>query len=180
MLRVTGLTATTSDGTVLLDDVSFAVEQGWVVAVMGPTGAGKTSLLHALSGRVPSVAGTIELDGDDVLTADDGIQRRIGFVPQDDLLHPQLDLRRTMAYAAWLRSAPDVDAEGRTERVDAVLAELGLTAQADQAVSTLSGGQRRRAGVAVELVGAPDVLVLDEPTTGLDPGAHRPTAATRG
>jgi ABC-type multidrug transport system ATPase subunit len=173
VLQVSGLTASAPDGTVLLDDVGFRVRPGWLVAVMGPTGAGKTSLLNALAGSLATDAGTIRMGGRALGTEPGGAERRIAFVPQDDVLHPQLTLGRTLAYAASLRLPPDVGGTGRHERVAAVLSELGLTEHAFQPISTLSGGQRRRAGVAVELMGDPDVLVLDEPTSGLDPGAER-------
>ncbi len=173
VLQVSGLTASAPDGTTLLDDVGFTVRRGWLVAVMGPPGAGKSSLLNALAGSLATDAGTIRLDGRALGAESGGNEGRIAFVPQDDVLHPQLTLGRTLAYAASLRLPPGVDATQRHERVAAVLSELGLTEHAFQPISTLSGGQRRRAGVAVELVGDPSVLVLDEPTSGLDPGAER-------
>jgi ABC-type multidrug transport system ATPase subunit len=175
-VHVEAVTARAPDGTLVLDDVSFAVERGWVVAVVGPTGAGKTTLVNALAGAISLVSGHVRLDGDDVAT-NPAARRRVGIVPQDDVLHPQLDLRRTLEYAAALR-APGTSTEQRARRVTAVLAELGLTAHAQQAVATLSGGQRKRANMASELVGDPDVLVLDEPTSGLDPGYEKSVLAS--
>jgi ABC-type multidrug transport system ATPase subunit len=175
MVEVDGVTARAADGTVLLDDVSFSLRRGWLVAVVGPTGAGKTSLANVLSGMAGLEHGTIHLDGVDLATADADTRRRIAYVPQDDVLHAQLDLRRTLGYAASLRSHRGTLGAGR---VDAVLDELGLQGCAHLPISVLSGGQRKRANVAVELVADPEVLVLDEPTAGLDPGFEKSVFAT--
>jgi ABC-type multidrug transport system ATPase subunit len=160
-------------GRVLLDDVSFAVQQGWLVAIVGPTGAGKTSLARALTGNLALASGSIRIEGTD-LAADGGqALDRIAYVPQDDVLHGQLALGRTLQYAASLRVPPSEGAIERRRRVDAALTELGLQGQVGVAIRSLSGGQRKRANIAAELVGQPDVLVLDEPTSGLDPGYEK-------
>ena len=175
-LKVSGLTVRASNGTVLVDDVSFNVAQGSVVAVVGPTGAGKTMLLNALAGRFEIESGSVRLYGEE-MAGDAAACRRMGYVPQEDFLHPQLGLRRTLEYAAKLRLPSTLGAAERARRVDAALAELDLTAQADLPVSSLSGGQRKRANVAVELLSQPDVLILDEPTSGLDPGREKSVLA---
>lgn len=174
ILEVIGVSARTADGTCILDDVSFAVERGWLVAVVGPTGAGKTSLMRTLTGRLCPEAGGIRLDGQDLTSpGNPTLRRRVGYVPQEDLLHPQLGLRRTLEYAASLRLPPSTSATQRSSRVRAVLAELDLERQARLPVAALSGGQRKRANLALELLAQPDVLILDEPTTGLDPAHER-------
>ncbi|MGH9071814.1 MAG: ABC transporter ATP-binding protein, partial [Acidimicrobiales bacterium] len=178
VLQVNGLSATAPDGSRLLDDVSFSVQKGWLVAVAGPTGAGKTSLLRALVGSLTLDAGDIRLDGQDLASGSPELRRRVGYVPQEDLLHHQLGLRRTLEYAASLRLPGVTGAGQRSARVLSVLAELGLERQARLAVGALSGGQRKRANLAVELLAEPDLLVLDEPTTGLDPGHERSVMAT--
>ena len=172
ILEVAGISARTSGGKVLLDDVSFAVQRGWLVAVVGPTGAGKTSLAQALTGGL-AYEGTVRLEGIALAGAGTRHRDRIAFVPQDDVLHGQLDLGRTLGYAASLRAAPGSGDEERTRRVDSALRELGLHHHAGVPVASLSGGQRKRANIAAELVGQPDVLVLDEPTSGLDPGYEK-------
>ncbi|MDP1819756.1 MAG: ABC transporter ATP-binding protein, partial [Acidimicrobiales bacterium] len=177
-LELQGVTARTSGGRVLLDDVSFSVRRGWLIAVVGPTGAGKTSLARALTGAQALEAGSIRLDGRD-LTSADGIRReRIAYVPQDDVLHGQLELGRMLSYAASLRVPAALGEGERRRRTHSVLAELGLEQHADVPISQLSGGQRKRANIAAELVGRPDVLVLDEPTSGLDPGYEKSVMAT--
>jgi ABC-type multidrug transport system ATPase subunit len=172
ILEVAGVSARTSGGKVLLDDVSFAVQRGWLVAVVGPTGAGKTSLARALTGGLAH-EGTIRLDGVALTRAGSRQRDRIAYVPQDDVLHGQLDLGRTLAYAASLRVPPREGDDERARRVDTALRELGLHHHADVPVASLSGGQRKRANIAAELVGEPDVIVLDEPTSGLDPGYEK-------
>src|SRR5207302_5646603 len=165
-----------SNGTGLVQGVAFNGAQGSVVAVVGPTGAGKTMLLNALAGRFEIESGSVRLCGEEI-AGDAAASRRMGYVPQEDFLHPQLGLRRTLEYAAKLRLPSTLGAAERARRVDAALAELDLTAQADLPVSSLSGGQRKRANVAVELLSQPDVLILDEPTSGLDPGREKSVLA---
>lgn len=178
VLQVSGLSARAPDGTLILDDVTFSLERGWLVAIVGPTGAGKTSLARALTGSLALEAGTIRIDGHDLATSSEEARRRIGHVPQEDLLQAQLGLGRMLEYAAALRLPSSINAQARSRRVSAVLAELGLERQAGVAVRSLSGGQRKRANIAMELLAQPDILVLDEPTSGLDPGYERSVMAT--
>ncbi len=170
-----GVTAHAPGGRVLLDDVTFSVQRGWLVAVVGPTGAGKTSLARALTGSLALDRGSLRLDGHDLAK---GGRDQIAFVPQDDVLHGSLGLERTLRYAASLRVPPTVTAGERAHRVGSALSELGLQHHADVAVASLSGGQRKRANIAAELVGQPEVLVLDEPTSGLDPGYEKSVMTT--
>ena len=157
--------------TAVLAGVSGAVARGGMMAVMGPSGCGKSTLLNVLAGyRVGAttqgqVFGSVTLDG---RPRGADWNRRVGFVPQDDLLLDTLTARECLAYAAALRLPWHVSAAARREAVEATLGELGLKDAADQAVSTLSGGQRRRVSIGMELVAAPQVLLLDEPTSGLD------------
>jgi ABC-type multidrug transport system ATPase subunit len=178
ILRVEGLTVSAPDGSRILDGVSFSVPRGSVVAVVGPTGVGKTTLLNALTGSVNVDAGSVRLDGVDIIGCDEQARRRVGYVPQENALHGQLDLRRTLDYAASLRLPPTMNPARRAQRVTDVLAELGLTDRSHVAIANLSGGQRKRASVAVELIAEPDILVLDEPTSGLDPGYEKSMLGT--
>lgn len=163
-IEARGLAVRLPDGRELLSGVDVDVPPGGMLAIAGPSGAGKTTLLEALADGHP--AGTI------------------GFVPQDDLVHLDLALARTLTYAARLRlpaggSGGSGGSAGRSggsgERVAAavarVLAALGLEALAGRRVGSLSGGERKRASIAVELLTRPRALFLDEPTSGLDPAA---------
>jgi ABC-type multidrug transport system ATPase subunit len=174
-----GLSTQHRGGAVALDNVSLVIEPATLTAIVGPSGAGKTTLLAALGGVAPAQQGTVIFDEAGTAHRDPGI----GFVPQDDILHDELPLRRTLRYAARLRMAAsyeDIDAA-----VDAAMATLGLTGQGDVPVHSLSGGQRKRANIAGEILTRPEVCFLDEPTSGLDPAVtadlidylHRMSAA---
>jgi ABC-type multidrug transport system ATPase subunit/pSer/pThr/pTyr-binding forkhead associated (FHA) protein len=131
------------------------------------------TLLNALTGFRPADSGTVWYAGRDLYSSYDELRRRIGYVPQEDLLHTSLSVRKALDYGAELRFPPDVTAAERSVRVDEVLAELGLTQHANTQVSRLSGGQRKRTSVALELLTKPSLLYLDEPTSGLDPGLDK-------
>ncbi|HEX9505731.1 MAG TPA: ATP-binding cassette domain-containing protein, partial [Acidimicrobiia bacterium] len=168
-----GLTVCAPNNRVLLDNVSFGLDRNTFLAVVGPSGAGKSTLLNALTGFRPASQGTVLYDGRDLYAEYEELQSRIGLVPQDDVLHPQLTVGRALEFAAELRFADDVTADERSDRVGEVLEELGLTARRDLPIDQLSGGQRKRVSVALELLTKPSLLFLDEPTSGLDPGYER-------
>ncbi|HEY3870861.1 MAG TPA: ATP-binding cassette domain-containing protein [Actinocrinis sp.] len=157
----------------LLDGVSFCLDGGQFLAVLGPTGAGKSTLLKALTGFRPADRGTVLYNGRDVYAAFAELRHRIGYVPQDDILHPQLTVRDALEYSARLRFPPDVPRSERSERVKEVMTELGLEHRAGVRIERLSGGQRKRTSVALELLTRPSLLILDEPTSGLDPGYEK-------
>jgi ABC-type multidrug transport system ATPase subunit len=176
--EATNLRVVTNKGKVLLADVSFALPERCFMAVVGPSGAGKSTLLGALTGFRPAGSGAVEYDGRDLYENYAELRHRIGFVPQDDILHTGLTVRRALNYAARLRFPQDVSAPERTQRIDEVLGELGLTDHADQRIDSLSGGQRKRTSVALELLTKPSLLFLDEPTSGLDPGYEKSVMQT--
>ncbi|MHC3469969.1 ABC transporter ATP-binding protein/permease [Streptomyces sp. 7R007] len=157
----------------LLDHVSFPVGEKCLLAVVGPSGAGKSTLLNALTGQRPADHGTVLYDGRDLYRDYAELRQRIGLVPQDDILHAQLTVRSALSYAAELRFPQDTAKAERQARVDEVIGELGLEQRAGQPVHSLSGGQRKRVSVALELLTKPSLLFLDEPTSGLDPGMDR-------
>ncbi|MFG3496642.1 FHA domain-containing protein [Streptomyces sp. NPDC047886] len=167
--------AVTVDGgrKTLLDGVTFPVGQKCLLGVVGPSGAGKSTLLGALTGLHPADHGTVLYDGRDLYRDYAELRQRIGLVPQDDILHLQLTVRRALTYAAELRFPEDTAKAEREARVDEVVHELGLDQRVDQPVHSLSGGQRKRVSVALELLTKPSLLFLDEPTSGLDPGMDR-------
>ena len=163
------LGVTVGRDTRLLRKVSFALEPSALLGIVGPSGSGKSTLLKALTALQPATEGQVIYGGRDLYAAAD-VRARMGYVPQDDLLHAQLTVREALRYAAELRFAPDVDRATRNERVEDVMRELGLEERANLTIDRLSGGQRKRTSVAAELLTRPPLLFLDEPTSGLDPG----------
>ncbi len=161
----------------LLDEVSFTVFSGEVVAMVGPSGAGKTTLLNAIAGVTPADSGTVQLDGNDfhALLAVD--RSRIGVVPQDDIVLPELTVEESLFYSGRLRFPPDTTDEALDVEVDRVLLELGIphirgSRIGDAVQRGISGGQRKRVNLGQELLTrSTRVLFLDEPTSGLDPRA---------
>ncbi|MBL7502827.1 ATP-binding cassette domain-containing protein [Frankia sp. CNm7] len=153
----------------LMHDMTFRLPARSLLGVVGPSGAGKSTLLNALTGFRPADAGTVRYAGRDLYDEYDELRRRIGYVPQADPLHAQLTVRQALEYGAELRFPADTTAEERRVRVEEVIGELGLTQHADKPVSALSGGQKKRTSVALELLTRPSLLFLDEPTSGLDP-----------
>ena len=157
----------------ILDRVSFAAEAGQMVAVIGPTGAGKSTLIKAMSGYSRPTAGTVTYNGQDVHASLAQLRSRIGYVPQDDICHVQLRLGVALRYAAELRFGADTARDERRARVTEVLGELGLGHRAGLRIDKLSGGQRKRASIAMELLTRPALMFCDEPTSGLDPAYER-------
>ncbi|WP_344279565.1 ATP-binding cassette domain-containing protein, partial [Actinomadura napierensis] len=172
-LSVEDLIVRTPEGKVILDGVGFPIPERSLVGVIGPSGAGKSTLLGAVTGTRPATEGTVRYDGRDLYSDYDELRHRIGLVPQEDILHTQLDTRRALLFAAELRFPGDTRKQEREQRVDEVIGELGLTAHAKTRIDRLSGGQRKRVSVALELLTKPSLLFLDEPTSGLDPGLDK-------
>ena len=143
------------------------MKPGELVAIAGGSGAGKTTLLEILAGLQPPSAGQVRHDGV-VRGARTSADSRIGYVPQDDIIHLEMPLRRTLRYAARLRPAGTSAAEA-DRVVEETMRDLDLADRADVPVRALSGGQRKRASIAVELLTRPRLFFLDEPTSGLDP-----------
>ena len=155
----------------LLDDVSLDVERGELVAIVGPSGCGKTTLLEALSGRIRPTAGQAAVRMGLQMRPVPALLSRVAMVPQDEIVLPQLTVRENVDLACRLR-LPLLDEKARAQVVDSCIAQVGLTARRDLIVGSperrlLSGGQRRRVALALELVGKPDILLLDEPLSGL-------------
>ncbi len=175
--RTSGLTvhglALTLDGRQLLQDVSFTAKPGTLTAVIGPSGAGKSTLVKLIGGALPRSAGLVAFDGHDVHAEYASMRSRIGMVPQDDVVHRQLTIEQALNFAAELRLPPDTTGDDRRQVVERVLDELELAPHKDTRVDKLSGGQRKRASVAMELLTGPSLLILDEPTSGLDPALDR-------
>jgi ABC-type multidrug transport system ATPase subunit len=161
------------DGKELLDNISLTARPGTLTAIIGGSGAGKTTLSRLIAGYTRPSAGTVTFEGHDIHAEYATMRSRIGMVPQDDVVHRQLTVNQALGYAAELRLPPDTSKEERAQVVAQVLEELDLTKHADTRVDKLSGGQRKRASVALELLTQPSLLLLDEPTSGLDPALDR-------
>jgi ABC-type multidrug transport system ATPase subunit len=172
-LGVHGVTWTIEGDKTLLDNISFAAGSGTLTAVIGPSGAGKSSLAKLIAGYTQPTGGAVSFEGHNIHADYASLRSRIGMVPQDDVLHHQLTVNQALGYAAELRLPPDTSKQERREIVAQVLEELDLTQQADTRIDKLSGGQRKRASVAMELLTGPSLLILDEPTSGLDPALDR-------
>ncbi|HZE16247.1 MAG TPA: ATP-binding cassette domain-containing protein, partial [Mycobacterium sp.] len=157
------------DGKKLLNDISLTARPGTLTAIIGGSGAGKTTLARLIAGYARPSSGSVTFEGHDIHAEYASLRSRIGMVPQDDVVHRQLTINQALGYAAELRLPPDTSKADRAEVVAQVLEELELTKHADTRVDKLSGGQRKRASVALELLTGPSLLILDEPTSGLDP-----------
>ena len=154
----------------LLDDVSLRMRRGQLIGVVGPSGCGKSTLLKLIAGLLEPTDGAVRWDGRNLAHEGDLPPHELGYVPQFSLAHDRLTVRECVDYAARLRVA-GVDPEDRAERVDALLQTTGLGDLADRQARVLSGGQRRRLSLAIEMVSSPSLLLCDEVTSGLDPGS---------
>jgi ABC-type multidrug transport system ATPase subunit len=172
-LDVHGITWTIEGNKTLLDNISIAARPGTLTAVIGPSGAGKSTFARLVAGYTHPTTGTVSFEGHDIHAEYASLRSRIGMVPQDDVVHGQLTVNQALMYAAELRLPPDTTKEDRRQVVAQVLEELEMTRHADTRVDKLSGGQRKRASVALELLTGPSLLILDEPTSGLDPALDR-------
>ncbi|WP_297700993.1 ATP-binding cassette domain-containing protein [Mycobacterium sp.] len=153
----------------LIHQVSLTARPGTLTALIGGSGAGKSTLSRLIAGATCPSSGSITFEGHDIHAQFASLRSRIGMVPQDDVVHRQLTVTQALNYAAELRLPTDTSSEDRAQVVAQVIEELGLTKHADTRVDKLSGGQRKRASVALELLTGPSLLILDEPTSGLDP-----------
>ena len=168
-LEVSRVSLTVEGNRTLLEDISLTAAPGTLTAVIGPSGSGKSTLSNAITGGALPNRGTVSFEGRDLHAEYASLRSRIGFVPQEDVVHRQLTVNQALGYAAELRMPPDTTEQDRQRVITQVLEELELTPHADKRVDKLSGGQRKRVSVALELLTSPSLLVLDEPTTGLDP-----------
>lgn len=156
----------------LLERVTFKAMPGDFIALMGPSGAGKTTLLLTLNGYLPPTSGQVRINGEDLYSIYDALRGSIGYVPQDDIVHPELTVWEAVRYSAKFRLPPDYSSEEIDRRVATTLEQLGLEGVSHLQIGKpenkiLSGGQRKRVNIAMELVTDPVIMFLDEPTSGL-------------
>jgi ABC-2 type transport system ATP-binding protein len=151
---------------VAVDDVSFTVEQGEVVGFLGPNGAGKTTTMRVLTGFLPPSEGSVRIAGHDMFRSSLMARRMIGYLPEIPPLHPEMTV---LSYLRYVTAIKGVGRSSRSAAVEKALARCGLDDVAHRVIGTLSKGFRQRVGLAQAIVHEPPVLVLDEPTVGLDP-----------
>lgn len=164
------LVRTVPPGVDILRHISLSILPREFVAVVGTSGAGKSTLAGALSGFRPADQGVVLLNGVDFYQNLDTLRESLGYVPQEDIIHDRLTVERALFYAACLRMPEDTSRREMLERIEEVLADLQLTERRHVTISRLSGGQRKRVSIGVELLTKPRLFFLDEPTSGLDPG----------
>lgn len=157
-----------------LQDMSLNIPHSTFVALMGPSGCGKSTLLKCLNGENPATSGEVFIHGLSLADNFSLIKKKIGYVPQDDIIHKELTVYKTLFYAAKLRLPDDTAVSEINERIDKVINDLNLDQDKEKDIRTikvgnLSGGQRKRVSIAVELLTEPTILFLDEPTSPLDP-----------
>ncbi len=166
MLEIQNLSHTYANGTVALDDVSLSIPRG-MFGLLGPNGAGKSTLMRTIATLQEPTAGTIKFGDIDVLSDPEALRRRLGYLPQDFGVYP-----RVSAYAMLDQLAVLKGITGKGERksvVETLLNQTNLWAVRDKAIAGFSGGMRQRFGIAQALIGNPELIIVDEPTAGLDP-----------
>jgi ABC-2 type transport system ATP-binding protein len=153
-----------------VDDVSFKAEAGEVLGFLGPNGAGKTTTMRILTGFLPATDGTAVINGHDIFEEPLAARRAIGYVPESPPLYPEMDVQGYLTYVAKLK---DVKRGVRREAVERAMERCGLADVRRRVIGALSKGYRQRVGIAQAIVHEPSVLILDEPTVGLDPNQIR-------
>ena len=166
MLEIANLSHTYANGTVALDDVSLSVPRG-MFGLLGPNGAGKSTLMRTVATLQTPTAGSIRFGEIDVLAQPDTLRRTLGYLPQDFGVYPRVSAYAMLDQMAVLKG---ISAKGeRKAVVETLLNQTNLWAVRDKAIAGFSGGMRQRFGIAQALIGAPQLIIVDEPTAGLDP-----------
>ena len=157
----------------ICNNVSLSIRSGELVAIIGGSGAGKTTFMNAISGYSKPTSGHVLVGGEELYETYDSLKNIIGYVPQQDIVYDNLTLKSMLMYAAKLRLPDDTTNEERENRVASVIKMVELEGKEDTMIRRLSGGQKKRASIAVELISDPKLFFLDEPASGLDPGTER-------
>ena len=157
----------------ITNGVNLNIEPGEFVAIVGGSGAGKTTLLNCISGMAGFTAGNIFINGESIRTNERSLRSLMGYVPQNDIVYDNLTLERMLMYSAKLRMPVDTTPAEIQAKIDETLDLVELTAHRTTMISRLSGGQKKRASIAVELLASPKLFFLDEPSSGLDPGTEK-------
>ena len=157
----------------ITNHVNLSIEPGEFVAIIGGSGAGKTTLLNCLSGMAGFNSGDVLINGESIKANSRSIRSIIGYVPQNDIVYDNLTLERMLYYSAQLRMPKDTSKDEILKKIDETLEMVELSAHRKTVISRLSGGQKKRASIAVELLASPKLFFLDEPSSGLDPGTEK-------
>lgn len=157
----------------ILDDVNCEIKGNEFVAIIGGSGAGKSTLMNAISGFDKGFTGHVYCNGMDLQAQFEHLKNIIGYVPQEDIIYENLTLRRMLYYTAKMKMPDDTGTEEIQHRIDEVLEMIDLKEHQNTFIRKLSGGQKKRASIAVELLADPKLFFLDEPTSGLDPGTEK-------
>ena len=165
MIEVTNLTKRYA-GRTAVADISFTVARGEIVGLLGPNGAGKSTTMRILSCFMPATSGTVRVAGFDVFYQSDEVRRRIGYMPENNPLYPEMRVREYLKFRARLKG---LNWRRSRERVTTVMEQCGLTEVGRRIIGQLSKGYKQRVGLADALVHEPELIILDEPTIGLDP-----------
>jgi ABC-2 type transport system ATP-binding protein len=165
MIKVDGLTKRYAR-TVAVDNISFEVEKGQIVGFLGPNGAGKTTTMRVLTCFLPPTAGTANIAGYDVLTHPMEVKKRIGYLPENPPVYPEMEVSEYLDFVGRLKGIRSGEIN---RRVDEVLGRCAIGDVRSKLIGKLSKGYRQRVGIAQAIIHNPDVLILDEPTSGLDP-----------
>lgn len=173
MIEVSNLTKRYA-GRTAVNDISFSVARGEIVGLLGPNGAGKSTTMRILSGFMPATHGTVHVAGFDVFHQSDEVRRRIGYMPENNPLYPEMRVREYLKFRARLKG---LGWRRSRERVSTVMEQCGLTDVGRRIIGQLSKGYKQRVGLADALVHEPDLIILDEPTIGLDPHQIRSVRA---
>ena len=155
--------------TSILNDVCLHVGEGEVVGLLGPNGAGKSTMMKVLTGLWKAEKGRVEVCGVDVLLNPDDVHRHIGYLPEQNPLYADMYVREYLLFVARMRKSNQQSAVSNQQAVEHLIDLVGLTPQANKRIRELSKGYKQRVGLAAAMMGDPEVLILDEPTTGLDP-----------
>ncbi len=169
MIEVSNLTKRYA-GHTAVSNISFTVRRGEIVGLLGPNGAGKSTTMRILSCYLPASSGTVRIAGLDVFRQSDEVRRRIGYMPENNPLHQDMRVREYLKFRGRLKG---LDRRQSRERVDQVMEQCGLTEVSRRIIGQLSKGFRQRVGLADALVHEPELIILDEPTIGLDPNQIR-------
>ncbi len=177
-IEARNLTFQTNEGKKLIDDISLTVEPGQFIGLIGPAGAGKTTLMYLLCGINSPTHGDVKINGESLVRNPDNFKGVFGYVPQDDILHRELEVTESLMYTGRLRLGHKFDDSAIAERATSVIHKLHLEEARNVRIGSpekkgISGGQRKKVNLGQELMTDPNILVLDEPTSGLDPKSDR-------